>query len=214
MISKLLLLGGGGHCKSVIDTIMGLDAYCDIGIIDIKNHLNETVSGINIIGTDDDIPSLHNKGYTHAFITLGSIGNPQRRIELFNIIKEAGFEIPVIIDKTANVSKTAIVNEGVFIGKNAIINAEAVIKKGAIINSGAIIEHDCTISDFVHIAPGAVLGGDVIIGQNTHIGTNTTIKQQVRIGRDCIIGMGSVVCKDIKDCILAYGNPCREVRKI
>lgn len=215
MNKKILLIGGGGHCKSVIDSLLDLNEYTEIGIVDKKQNIGNSIMGIPIVGCDDDLLMLFNKQYTHAFVTVGSIGNPVLRIKLFTILSEIGYEIPVIIDPSSNVSKHSItIEQGVFVGKQSIVNAATVIKKGAIINSGSIVEHDCNIGKFAHISPGTVLGGEVVIGDNSHIGLNVTIKQQVTIGSNSIIGMGSVVLKNIKDNMLAYGNPCREMNKL
>lgn len=214
MNKKILLIGGGSHCKSVIDSLLELNSYSEIGIVDKQETVGSSIMGFPIVGCDDDLLDLHVKGYNYAFITLGSIGNPIIRIKLYNLLNEIGFIIPTIIDSSAKVSLNAKLEHGVFVGKLSIINADAQIKKCAIINSGAIVEHDCQIGAFVHIAPGAVLGGDVFVGENTHIGLNSTIKQQVHIGSNSVIGMGSVVLHNIQDKVVAYGNPCREVNEL
>lgn len=213
MSKKILLVGGGGHCKSVLDSLLELNEFSEIGIIDRKENMGKEVLGVSVIGCDDDLPQLFADGYKFAFVTLGSIGNPKLRINLFKKISEIGFEIPNIVDPSAVVSRHVNMETGIFVGKNAVINAGSTIHKGSIINTGAIIEHDCLVGEFAHIAPGSVLSGEVQIGANTHIGANCVIKQQLRIGSGSIIGMGSVVSKDIEDNIIAYGNPCKEVRK-
>lgn len=214
MNKKILLIGGGGHCKSILDSILELNEYEEIGIIDKKEYIGSSIMGISVIGCDDDLPTLFNSSYKYAFVTIGSIGNPFLRIKLFNLLSEIGFEIPCIVDSSAIVSKYSKIEQGVFIGKQCIVNAGTHIQKGSIINSGAVIEHDCRIGAFAHIAPGVVLGGDVTIGNNSHIGINVSVKQQVQIGSNSIIGMGSVVLKNIHDSILAYGNPCMEVKNL
>jgi sugar O-acyltransferase (sialic acid O-acetyltransferase NeuD family) len=214
MSKKILLIGAGGHCKSVLDSLLERNEYEEIGIVDKKENIGSSVIGIPIVGCDDDLLALFNNGYKYAYVTVGSVGNPTLRIKLFNILSEIGYEIPVIIDSSSKVSNHTIIEQGVFIGKQSIVNAGTVIQRGAIINSGSIVEHDCQIGAFVHIAPGAVLGGGVIVGENAHVGSNTTIKQQVSIGSNTIIGMGSVVLKNIQASIMAYGNPCREVKKL
>lgn len=214
MNKKILLIGGGGHCKSVLDSILELNEYAEIGIVDKKENLGMSVMGVPVVGCDDDLAVLHCDGYKYAFVTVGSIGDPTLRIKLFNLLSEIGYEIPVIIDDSAKVSKHARIEQGVFVGKQSIINAGALIQKGSIINSGAIVEHDCQIGAFSHIAPGAVLGGEVVVGENSHVGSNATVKQQIHIGSNSIIGMGSVVLQKIDHHTMAYGNPCREVKKL
>lgn len=212
MSRKLLLIGGGGHCKSVLDSFLLINQNIDIGIIDKNEQIGELILNVSVIGNDDDLLDLYHQGYTQAFITLGSIGNPLNRIRLFDLIEKIGFRIPNIIDPTAIISKDIKLGKGIFIGKNSVINAGSYIGNGVIINTSSIIEHDCSIGDFVHIAPGVVLCGEVEVGNYAHIGAGSVIKQKVKIGANSIIGMGSVVLNDISDNILAFGNPCKEER--
>jgi len=133
MNKKILLIGGGGHCKSVLDSLLDLDEYDDIGIIDTKENVGKAVLGTPILGYDRDLPSLYKDGYHYAFVAVGSIGNPSVRIRLFNTLCEMGFIIPNIVDASAKVSKHSQIDKGVFIGKHVVVNAGAVIGQGAII---------------------------------------------------------------------------------
>lgn len=210
MNKKILLFGSGGHCKSVLDSLLELNEYNEIGIIDKKENLRKSVINIPIIGSDEDLGSLYKDDYKYAFIAIGS---ESIREKLFNLVIKAGFEIPIIMDASAKVSVNASVEKGVFIGKNSVVNSGAVINKGAIINSGAIIEHDCNIGEFSHISPGAVLAGEVTVGKSTKIGLNASVREHIVIGDNTIVGMGSVVLQNISSNVVAYGNPCREVKK-
>lgn len=212
MSRKILLVGGGGHCKSVLDALLTTGKYSNIGIIDQKENVGEKILSVPIVGCDDELPRFYQEGFTHAFVTVGSIGNPKLRMKLFHLIERSGFHIPNIIDETAIISDHALLCKGIFVGKNAVINAGSFIHKGAIINTSVIIEHDCLVEEFSHIAPGTVLCGHVKIGKRSHIGANSVIKQQTNIGKNTIIGMGSTVLTDIGNNTIAYGNPCKEVR--
>lgn len=54
----------------------------------------------------------------------------------------------------------------------------------------------------------------ITVGDNVWIGANVTVLPGVSIGNNTVIGGGSVVTKDIPDGVLAYGNPCRVIRKL
>lgn len=207
----ILLIGGGGHCKSVIDSIEQAQIFEVVGITDLETKRGLTVLNYSIVGTEDDLVQWFEKGVTNCFITLGSIGNSAIREKLYRKAKEIGFSFPVIQDKSAIVSEHVIIDEGTFIGKGTIINADVVIGANAIINSGSIIEHDCHIGAYTHIAPGTTLSGGVSVGTHTHIGTNSSVIQSVQIGSQTLIGAGSVVLKNIEDNCVAYGNPCKKV---
>jgi sugar O-acyltransferase (sialic acid O-acetyltransferase NeuD family) len=211
---KILLIGAGGHCISVLDSLLATSIYEHIGIVGKVEETDNailSIMGIPIIGNDDDLGRLYAEGYTDAFIAIGSIGDVSLRKKLYQIVKNIGFTIPNIIDNTSVISKHVKLGEGIYVGKEAVVNAFVTIGNCAIVNTSSVIEHECTIGDFVHIATGAILCGNVLIDENTHIGAGSTIKQGIHIGSNSLIGMGSVVLRDIGANKKAYGNPCREV---
>lgn len=212
---KIVLLGTGGHCKVVLDSILASSYYKDICIVGEPDENMEGISpmimGVPIVGTDDDLSRLYSEGFTEAFVAIGSTGDVSLRRRLYGLLKKIGFHLPNIIDKTSIVSKYANLGEGNYIGKNVVINAYASIGNCAIINTAALVEHECNIGDFVHISPGSILCGNVDVADDTHVGAGSIIKQNIQVGSASVIGMGSVVIKDIGSKAMAYGNPCKEV---
>lgn len=208
---KILLIGGGGHCRSVIDSLFQSSTFADIGIID---KISDAVLGIPVLGDDDVLPALRRQGWTHAFVTVGSVGNTEIRRKLYNMICDMGFEIPNIIDSTAILAKDIRLERGIYIGKRAVLNSNVSLSTCAIVNTGAIIEHDCSVGAFSHISPGAVLCGGVSVGEDVHVGAGSAIGQQIQIGSNSIIGMGSNVIHDIPVGKVAYGNPCKVVKNV
>ena len=57
-------------------------------------------------------------------------------------------------------------------------------------------------------------GKPIKIGNDVWIASNVTICGGVSIGNRSVIGAGSVVTKDIPEGVLAWGNPCKVIRKI
>lgn len=212
MDKKILLVGGGGHCRSVLDTLLTLDIYDQIGIIERDAAEGRDMLGIPIVGTDADLPRLFDSGWTNAAVTLGSIGTPIRRRELFHTLKSLGFALPVIADPSSVIGHEVTAGEGSFIGKRAVINSGTHMGICSIVNTGAILEHDCWTGDFAHIAPGATLCGNVILGDDVHVGAGAVVRQGIRIGNGSLIGAGSVVVKDVAGYTEAFGNPCRMIR--
>ena len=208
MKKKLMLIGGGGHCHSVIDSVLSLGEYDEIGIVDTHDN---PVMGISVIGSDVDIPKLIEAGWTSAFITVGSIGDTSIRRTLYQMITEYNLDIPVIIDPSALIAKNVEIKKGSYIGKRAVINSGTVLGICSIINTGAIIEHDCYVGDFAHVSSGATVCGNVAIGNDSHLGAGSTVRQNIIIGSNSIIGAGSIVVKDVPNSVKAYGNPCKVV---
>ncbi|MEG1107057.1 MAG: acetyltransferase [Eubacterium sp.] len=208
-MKKLILVGAGGHTKSIIDSIQSAKKYEIIGIIDktIEDEKKE-IGIIPIIGSDEMLFDLyHQQGIVNAFVSVGSIGNTTIRERLQAQLKRIGFKMPNIIDPTAVISQKMSLTEGIFVGKGVIVNTDCVVEPMAILNTGSVIEHDCHIGRFSHISPGATLCGNVSIGDFTHVGANATIIQGVKVGQRSLIGAGSVVIHDVDDGQKIAGNP-------
>lgn len=208
---RIVLVGGGGHCRSVLDCLLETALYDEIGIVTRDPQDGPGPMGVPIVGSDRDLPALLAGGWSDAAVALGSVGHPERRESIFRGLKKMGFSLPVIRAPSAVIGREVSLGEGTFVGKRTVINCGAKIGVCAIINTAAVVEHDCHVEDFAHAGPGSALCGLVHVGKRTHIGAGAVVRQQIRIGRDCVIGAGSVVVRDIPDGIEAYGNPCRAV---
>lgn len=208
---KILLIGGGGHCRSVLDCIYRLNRYDTFGIVEREGE--NGLSSVPVVGTDADLPVLYNNGWREAVVTLGSIGNSERRRSLFDLLQEIGFTLPVIADPSAVISADTWIEEGTFVGKSAVINAGTHVGRCAIINTGAIIEHECKIGDFAHISPGAILCGSVNVEENSYIGAGAVVRQQIQIGHNVLVGAGSVIIRNVPGDCTVVGNPGRILKR-
>lgn len=210
-MEKIIIVGYGGHAKSVLDAIEEEGRYEIAGFVDKDMEHIFPYRGYKVIGTDNDYQELYDSGIRHACMGIGFMGNGELREKLHRILKDIGFDFPVIKDPSAIIARDAKIGEGCFIGKNSIINADAEIGELAIINTGALIEHECKVGGYSHIAVAAVLCGAAEVGLNCMIGANSTVIQGVKITDEVIVGAGSVVVKDIEDSGTWIGNPCRKL---
>jgi len=195
-MKPLLLIGGGGHCKACIDVIEQTRMYQIAGIIDFPEKLHQKNLGYEIIGSDDDLPHLIKK-YKNCLITIGQIKSPEKRIKIYNKIKELGATLPAIISPLAYVSKHATIGEGAIIMHHALINADVKIGKNCIVNSKALVEHDAQVADHCHLAPASVLSGGTSVGQGVFLGSNSFSREYISIGARSLIGGGVSVLQNI-----------------
>lgn len=210
-MENLILIGGGGHCKSVLDCL-DRTRFEQVIISDRSERIGGAVLDVPVLINDEQLPQMREQGFDCAFISLGTIRAGTARKQICERLICDGYRLINIISDTAVVSGHAKVDFGVFIGKRAMVNAGATIGCCAIVNSGAIVEHDCEIGAFTHIAPGCVLSGGVRIGECSHIGTGAIIRQGVRIGSGVTVGAGSVVLRDVPDHTVSYGVPSKVVK--
>lgn len=213
-MTKLILLGAGGHCESVIDVIESLSDYKIHGILDplYENDKNYHVLGYHVMGNDDKIGEFVNSGFEFV-ITVGQIKSANIREKLFERVKAMKGRLPVIIAKNAYVSRHSFVGEGTVIMNSCMINSNSCIGKANIINTSANIEHGCVIGDFNHISTRVTINGGVTIGNRVFIGSGSIVNEQIVIENDIVIGSGSVIRKNIPLNTIAYGNPLKIVDK-
>jgi len=196
MKERIILIGGGGHCKSCIDVIEQSGVFHIEGIMDVSEKLHQKVLGYEIIATDDDLPQLVNEN-KNFLVTLGQIKSPEKRIRIFQTLKESGVKLPVIISPLAYVSKHVEIGNGTIIMHHALINAGAKIGSNCIINNKALIEHDAIVGNHCHIATSAVINGGVTVGSGTFFGSKSVSKEYVEIGKNVVIGCGEKITKNI-----------------
>lgn len=205
MKRPLILIGGGGHCKSVIEVAESA-GYEIKGILDMPDEVGKDVlPSHKVIGTDDEIPQYVEK--CDFVITVGFIKNPALRIKLYNKVKAAGGRLATIIASTAHVSKYAELGEGTVIMHHAFVNAGAKIGDNCIINTFVNIEHDAEVGNQCHISTGTMVNGECKIGENCFIGSQSVCANCIEIASDIIVGAGSVVCKSLRMKGIYAGNP-------
>lgn len=205
MKRPLILIGGGGHCKSVIEVAESA-GYEIKGILDMPDEVGkEVLPGHKVIGTDDEIPQYVEE--CDSIITVGFIKNPALRIKLYNKVKAAGGRLATIIASTAHVSKYAELGEGTVIMHHAFVNAGAKIGDNCIINTFVNIEHDAEVGNQCHISTGTMVNGECKIGESCFIGSQSVCANCIEIASDIIIGAGSVVRKSIRVKGIYAGNP-------
>ena len=189
-MEKVILLGAGGHCKSVISAL-DQSKFEVVGIYDNTKEKGYLVDKYSVLGSDEDIPTASPNCH-YAFITVGMLTSAKIRIKLSSLLTEKGYELINVIDKSALVHYEMI-GVGNFIGKGCILNEVKQIGNNNIINTGAIIEHDTVIGNFNHIAPGTTICGEVVIGNECLVGAGATIIQQQKVKNNTIIPAGTTV---------------------
>ncbi|WP_292010867.1 acetyltransferase [Chryseobacterium sp.] len=208
---KIILIGGGGHCKSCIDVIESSNLYSIHGILDLPELFGQKILGYKIIGNDNEIEKFHREGFSFL-ITLGQIKSVDKRKKIFDILEKIGAKQPYIISNKAIVSQYAEIEKGSVVMHGVIINAGAKVGKNCIINSGALIEHDAEIGSHTHISTHAIVNGDAKVGNECFLGSNSCISSQVKITDKIIIGTGSLVLQDIFNEGTYVGNPAKKLK--
>lgn len=207
--NNLILIGGGGHCKSVIDVAESA-GYNILGILDRPELKGQSVLGYTVIGSDGDMST-----YVHEaqfLITVGFIKSPDLRVSLYNQVKAVGGQFATVIASTAHVSKYAKIGEGSVVMHNVCVNSDALIGNNVILNTFCNIEHGVKVGDHSHISTGSMINGDCVIGNEVFVGSQSVICNGIDISDNVIIGAGSVVTSDIPTKGTYIGSPAHKLK--
>ena len=203
--SAVCIVGGGGHAKVVIETLLSQGVPIR-GVYDDapKPPACATGAGTTRLGPLADATDLPGGTW---ILALGDLA--LRRIWLGRI---ASSPRDSIAHPSAIISPSAALGAGVWVGPGAIVHTDATVHRHAILNSACVVEHDCLIGESAHIAPGAVICGSARIGDFALIGAGAVVLPGITIGAGAIIGAGSVVVRHIEPGVTAFGSPAASRR--
>lgn len=211
MKKDLIIIGSGGHARSIIDVAIAQDKYNIIGCVSNEKVGKEVAYSIKVIGDDSILEDIFSSDVKNCFV---AIGNNLIRKKIYSKLIDIGFSIVNIISPNSIISPASKIGSGVCVLHNSFIGVNVEIGDNTIINSSVSIDHDCKIGNHCHIAPGVAMSGTVLVEDGTHIGTGSSIIDGVSIGKWSYAGAGSVIVKDVESNILVYGVPARFIKKI
>jgi sugar O-acyltransferase (sialic acid O-acetyltransferase NeuD family) len=195
--TKVVIYGGGGLSKMIIETVRVLGTFQIVGIIDDNMEKGTDVIGCSVIGGAGALSKLKKEGIHMAVNSIGGIGNYKTRLDAFHRLAKAGFVCPAIVHPTAHIDPSARLEAGVLVLAQSYVSGNAVIGMGSLINNSVVVSHDCVLGVCTNLSPGALIAGDVIIEDFTQLGMNATVNIGVKIGKECQIGNGATIKKDV-----------------
>lgn len=74
----VLVYGGGGHGKMVIEILRGMAQYRIAGLIDDGLTPGSSVAGVPVLGGSASLPELYARGIHTAFNAVAGVGNIAR----------------------------------------------------------------------------------------------------------------------------------------
>lgn len=206
---RLVILGGGGHARVLIDLarLSGLTVRCVLD--DNAARHGTSLDGVPITDTiDQGLSQLGPAGHL-AVNAVGSVGVPDARRAVYGRGVAAGFEFAVLVHACAVVAASARLGRGAQVLAGAVVGPGSVVGEDALINTRASVDHDCTVGPHCHLAPGVTLCGGVTLGPACHVGAGATVIQGRRIGAGSLIAAGAVVVDDLPAASRVRGVPAR-----
>jgi sugar O-acyltransferase (sialic acid O-acetyltransferase NeuD family) len=191
-MKSLLLIGCGGHARSLIDVIEAGGQWRIHGLVGLPEQVGSSVLGFPVIGSDAELPELR-QHCEAAVLAIGHLADSAPRQRLAAQLKQLGFDSPVLISPHAVVSRHARLGPGTAVGHGAIVNAAAVVGAHCILNSGSLIEHDAQLGDHCHVSTGAVVNGGVRLGSGSFVGSGAMLREGLQLPAGTVISAGKRV---------------------
>ena len=196
MDKRIFVYGAGGHSKVVI-SLLRLQNWEIVGLVDDQVPAGTLVSGVKVLGGADVLSDLRSQGVSNVVNSIGGIGNYKVRWNVFERLRGLDFSFPTLVHPAAFVEDTAVLSDGVQILAQTYVSSECSIGFGSLINSGVVISHDTQVGMCVNMSPGALIAGAVKVDDFAQIGMGATVNIGVRIGSEARIGNSAVVKVDV-----------------
>lgn len=196
MSKSVVVLGGGGHGKVLIEALNRLG--CPIlGVLDPALSPKMRILGAEVLGNDSWLESKS----AQEFDLVNGLGilpqQAQGRHKVFTLWRGKGFHFISVLHPSAIFASDVRLGEGVQVMAGAVIQPGTVIGANSIVNTRVAVDHDCRIGADCHLAPGVTLSGGVWIGDGCHIGTGANVIQGIVIGDGAVVAAGATVYRDV-----------------
>jgi sugar O-acyltransferase (sialic acid O-acetyltransferase NeuD family) len=201
-VAGWVVLGAGGHARSVVD------------VLERAGHRVVAVAGDaggrawHVEALETDLDAL-DRAAADALDVAVAIGSNPARTRLLGQVAERGLAAPAVVAATATVAPHARLGAGTVVLEHAHVGPAASLGTAVVVNTAAVVEHDCTVGDGVHVAPGAVLLGAASVGAGSLVGSGARVLPGVRVGAGVTVGAGAVVTEDVPDGSTVVGVPAR-----
>lgn len=197
----LLILGFGGHARSVADVALAAGIQ-NVLFVDANAKDGEHFMGF-------PVQREYLQQLPEDWLCLPASGHNQRRKLQVELAQKREWPLATLIAPTATIGVGTAIAPGCFIAQHAHVGPMTKIDIGSLINTGAIVEHDCAIGSYVHISVHATVAGNCHIGDCSFVCAGATIINNITIGHEITIGAGSVVVTDLQQPGIYIGAPAR-----
>lgn len=193
MCKSLIILGGGGHCLSLLDLLKSNPELIDVKIIDPEYQKGDLIGDVPVVSSSEAYLESISCSDALLMVGLGFLGKSQRRFQLYQLGIRVGFSFAKLVSRMALVSESSIIGAGSSIHHNVVLGPTVKVGQNVIINTGSILEHGVEVGDHSHVSTGVILNGDVSVGRGVFIGSGSIVFQGVSIPDGTVVPAGSIL---------------------
>lgn len=197
--NNVIIIGGRGGAKMVIEAIRSTGYVGIEGIIDDQLKKGDHVMGVPVLGGDDELETLRKKGFRNVVLSFSALHDLPSREKKYRELKTKGYQFPNVVHARATVEPSVSLGEGNIILANAMVGSEVALGNINYVNTGSMICHESVANSNNHFAPNSVIAGRVRIGSNNLVGMCVTTYFEIEMGDNNIINNGCNVVKNVKN---------------
>lgn len=186
MSKRVIVIGAGGHGRSVAEAVLLLGRDELIGFVDDGADANANVWSYPILGRTDSLHALR----ALADTVVVAIGNNAVREKLHARVRKACFELLNVIHPAAIVSPTATLGAGCAVMAGAVVGTEAKLGEGVIVNCGATVDHHCKVDAFGHLGVNACMAGGSVLGHRAWMQAGSALGYGVQVEDGAMLAPG------------------------
>lgn len=202
-MSTLLVIGAGGHAKSVLDLVLSLGRYGEI-IFATNREGDAPIPGFELVDERQLSPRTIRERFDAVAV---AVGDNRARLGKVRSLSAAGVSLPALVHPRAHVSRLASLGEGTVVMAGAVVNAFASVGVGCIVNTCAVVEHECEVADGAHLSPGAVVAGGSSVGEGAWLCANAGMADHVSLPAWSTLAGGSFLRASVEEAGLYAGVP-------
>ena len=174
---RLLIVGAGGHGRSVVEAAELSGRFEVVGLLDDSLPAGDRVMGVTVLGPVVSMAD-YLAGADKAILAMGS--NTVRE-KLMQQLAAAGFKWATVVHPRAIVSPSAVLGAGSAVMAGAIVGTEARLGVSSIVNCGAVVDHHATVEDFGHLGVNASIAGGSVLGRGAWMQAGAALGHGVRL---------------------------------
>ena len=189
MSKTLLVLGAGGHGKSVAEAALLSGEWERVVFLDDAWPAVSAALGFDVVGKVADI-ARHSGNCQGA---IAAVGNNAVRKQWVALIEQAGVDLVSVVHPKAWVSPSAMLGQGTAVMAGGVVGTVSVVGKAAIVNSNATVDHDVVMEDYSHIGVGVHLAGGVKLGAEAWLQAGSCCGYNVVVEAGFVGGPGTTL---------------------